>query len=183
MLAMSELTYHVAATLDGFIAHEDGSFDGFAWDDEVVADFFAEIGRFATVLMGRKTYEVGLKEGKTSPYPSMRQILFSRTMETPPDPAVELVRDDIVGFVQQLKAEEDAPIWLCGGSDVATSLIAAGLVDGITVKLNPVLFGSGIPLFGPTIQQTRLRLTDTKVYECGITVLRYRLEATAATRN
>ena len=74
---MRGITYYVASSLDGFIAHEDGSFDGFAWDDEVVSDFLADLKSFETVLMGRKTYEVGLKEGKTSPYPAMRQVLFS----------------------------------------------------------------------------------------------------------
>lgn len=50
---MNNPAYYVATSLDGFIAHEDGSFDGFEWDDEVVADFFADLKQFGTVLMGR----------------------------------------------------------------------------------------------------------------------------------
>lgn len=170
---MTQLTYYVAASLDGFIAHADGSFDGFAWDDEVVSDFFADLERFGTVLMGRKTYEVGLKEGKTSPYPSMRQVVFSRTIEESPDEAVELVRGDIAEFVRNLKSQADAPVWLCGGADVASTLLDAGLVDQIVVKLNPVVFGSGIPLFGPAVDLTSLALTRTRVYDCGIVFLDY----------
>lgn len=170
---MADLTYYVAATLDGFIAHEDGSFDGFEWDDEVVSDFFADLEKFGTVLMGRKTYEVGLKEGKTSPYPSMRQVVFSQTMEESPDEAVELVREDMVEFVRSVKSQEDAPIWLCGGADVASTLMDAGLVDHMTVKLNPVVFGSGISLFSDTTEQAALELKETKVYDCGIVLLRY----------
>ena len=173
---MTDLTYYVAASLDGFIAHDDGSFDGFAWDDQVVSDFFADLERFGTVLMGRKTYEVGLKEGKTSPYPSMRQVVFSRTMEESPDEAVELVQGDIAGFVRSLKSQADAPVWLCGGADVASTLLNAGLVDRVVVKLNPVVFGSGIPLFGPGTDQTKLKLTGTKVYECGIVFLDYDID-------
>lgn len=170
---MSDLSYHVAATLDGFIARADGSFDGFAWDDDVVADFFADQKEFGTVLMGCKTYEVGLREGKTSPYPAMRQIVFSRTMEQRPDDAVELVRDDVVAFVRALKAEADAPIWLCGGADLASTLMAAGLVDRVVVKLNPVLFGTGIPLLRDVAGARSLKLRKTKVYDCGIVLLRY----------
>ncbi len=170
---MSTLTYYVAATLDGFIAHEDGSFDGFARDDEVVADFFADLEAFGTVLMGRKTYEVGVKEGKTSPYPSMRQVVFSQTMEARPDEAVELVRGDIVEFVRALKSDADAPVWLCGRADVASTLMEAGLVDRVVVKLNPVVFGSGIPLFTDAAPQTALALKETKVYDCGIVLLLY----------
>lgn len=170
---MSDLIYYVAATLDGFIAHEDGSFDGFEWDDEVVADFFADLEGFGTVLMGRKTYEVGLKEGKTSPYPTMRQVVFSRSMEESPDEAVELVQGDIAGFVRAVKSDAEAPVWLCGGAEVASTLMGAGLVDRVVVKLNPVVFGSGIPLFGAGVDQTSLTLTETKAYDCGIVLLRY----------
>jgi len=171
---MTELTYYVASTLDGFIAHSDGSFDGFAWDDEFVADFFAELKNFGTVLMGRKTYDVGLKEGKTSPYPDMRQVVFSRTLEESPDPAVEVVREDIVEFTRTVKAEAEAPIWLCGGAEIASTLLNAGLVDRVVVKLNPVLFGQWIPLIGSAIQQP-LQLVDTKQYGCGIIVLTYQV--------
>lgn len=172
---MSTLTYHVATSLDGYIAHTDGSFDGFAWDDEVVRDFFAELAGYSTVLMGRKTYEVGLREGKTSPYPDMRQIVFSRSMTARPDPAVELVCDQAKDFVRSLKAEQGGPIWLCGGSELAATLLAAGLIDQLKIKLNPVLFGAGIPLFAPPIALSQLRHTDTRNYACGITVLSYEL--------
>ncbi|MGI9174864.1 MAG: dihydrofolate reductase family protein [Rhodothermales bacterium] len=170
---MNDLIYYVAATLDGFIAHEDGSFDGFEWDDDVVSDFFADLETFGTVLMGRKTYEVGLKEGKTSPYPSMRQVVFSRTMEESPDEAIELVQGDLGEFVRAVKSEADAPIWLCGGADVASTLMGEGLVDRVVVKLNPVVFGSGIPLFNGDAGQAALGLKETKVYGCGIVLLRY----------
>ncbi|MEM6326259.1 MAG: dihydrofolate reductase family protein [Bacteroidota bacterium] len=172
---MPDLPYHVAASLDGFIARADGSVDGFSWDDAVVSDFFADLGQFGTVLMGRKTYEVGLKEGKTSPYPSMRQMVFSRTMEESPDEAVEVVRGDLPEIVRAVKQEADAPVWLCGGGHVASVLLDAGLVDRVVVKLNPVVFGSGIPLFGPGLDPTSLELTDTKAYECGVLLLDYRV--------
>ena len=171
---MGALTYYVASTLDGFIAHADGSFDGFVWDDELVADFFRDIERFATVLMGRKTYEVGLRDGKTSPYPAMRQIVFSRTMEASPDPAVELVRDGAVEFVRDLRATTPGDVWLCGGAELASTLLAAGLIDEVVVKLNPVVFGAGIPLLAAGVPPTRLALRGTRTYgQSGIVVLHY----------
>lgn len=172
---MTELCYYVATTLDGHIAHVDGSFDGFAWDDEVVADFFSDLASFGTVLMGRKTYEVGVKEGKTSPYPSMRQIVFSRTLETSPDPAVELVHEDPAGFVSRLKAETDRPIWLCGGGEIASALMGAGLIDRLVLKLNPVVFGDGIRLVSGLDEQVSFVLESSKTYDCGILKLGYRL--------
>ncbi|MEM6793630.1 MAG: dihydrofolate reductase family protein, partial [Acidobacteriota bacterium] len=171
--SVSDLTYYVAASLDGFIAQEDGSFGAFSWDEEVVADFVSDLERFGTVLMGRKTYEAGLNEGKTSPYPAMRQIVFSRTFKESPDPAVELVRGDLAAFVRGLKSESEAPIWLCGGGEVASTLLGAGLVDRMVVKLNPVVLGSGIPLFGSGVNATPLKLIETKVYGCGIVLLTY----------
>ncbi len=180
---MSQLTYYVACSLDGFIAHKNGTFDGFVWDEEVVADFFADLESFDIVLMGRKTYDVGLKEGKTSPYPSMRQIVFSRSMTSSPDPAVELVSDDVVGFVEALKRNADGSIWLCGGGVIAAELMAARLIDRMVVKKNPVVFGDGIPLFQPGAFQAQLALRDTKVYDSGVILLRYELDLESETND
>lgn len=172
---MSEIVYYIAATLDGFIAHKDGSFDGFAWDDEVVSDFMAGQKQFETVIVGRKTYDVGLKEGKTSPYPAMQQIVFSRSLQKSPDEAVEIVDADIASYANELKRETDGDIWLCGGAELATPLLEAGLIDKVVVKLNPVVFGSGVPLFGALENYVTLSLEHTKTYKCGIVFLSYRV--------
>ncbi len=175
---MRKLKYYVACTLDGFIAHPDGSFEGFPWDDEVVADFFASYDWFDTVLMGRKTYEVGLAAGKTNPYPTLDSFVFSRSMLQNPDPEVTLVSENAVKVVQALKEKPGKPIWLCGGADLASTLFKAGLIDELIIKLNPVLFGAGIPLFAEPTPLTALELTEHKVYGIGTVLLHYRLRST-----
>ena len=170
---MGTITYYVAASLDGYIERSDGSFDGFEWDDDVVADCTADLEQFDTVLMGGKTYEVGLRDNVTSPYPNMRQIVFSTTTPESPDPAVEIVADDIVEFTTELRAQPDHNIWLCGGADIAGTLMAARLIDRVVVKLNPVVFGSGLPLFSENTPLTQLTLESTKPYDCGFTLISY----------
>ena len=190
---MRDVVYYVAVTLDGYIAHADGSFDGFPWDEAFVADLFASfpetipahlhrnrISRadnkwFDAVLMGRKTYEVGVREGITCPYPTLDQYVFSRTMQESPDEQVELVTEHAVEVVTGLKEQPGKAVWLCGGADLATTLLKASLIDRLILKVNPVLFGSGIPLFLNNIQPTELELTDSKAYGSGHVVLHYRV--------
>ena len=140
-----------------------------------INDFFSDQESFGTVLMGRKTYDVGLKKGITSPYPAMRQVVFSRTLESSPDPEVELVQGGIPEFVKGLKASADKPIWLCGGAEIASALMNAGLIDRLVVKLNPVVFGSGVQLVPALGDLVSLELERTKQYNCGIIILTYRV--------
>ncbi len=56
----------------------DGSFDALLARGEHVDDFLESYNWFDVVLMGRKTYEVGLKFDVTNPYPAMKQYVFSR---------------------------------------------------------------------------------------------------------
>lgn len=173
---MRKLKYYVAVSVDNFIAHEDGSWDGFLTEGEAVTDYLESLKTwFDAVLMGRKTYEIGLKVGVTNPYPYLKQYIFSRTMKESPDENVELVSENIVEFVRELKNETGKDIYLCGGADLATMLFAENLIDEIILKLNPVLLGSGIPLFSGVIKQTALELTDSKIYANGIVWLFYRV--------
>ncbi|HEY9737034.1 MAG TPA: dihydrofolate reductase family protein [Trichocoleus sp.] len=195
---MRKLTYLVACSVDGFIAQPDGSFDGFSQDVEYFKAVFATFPEtapthfreplgitaenqwFDTVLMGRKTYENGLKIGVTSPYSHMKQYLFSRTMEESPDRNVELISANAAERVAALKNETGKGIWLCGGGSLATELLAHNLVDQLILKLNPFLMGSGIPLFADVIQQTALELVSSKTYENGAVLLHYSVTQPAA---
>ncbi|PSB00967.1 dihydrofolate reductase family protein [Merismopedia glauca] len=191
---MRELKYYVACSVDGFIAHQDNSLDGFLSEGEHITGLLesfpetfpaqfrdavgihAENKYFDTVLMGRKTYEIGLKVGVTNPYPHLKQYLFSRTMKESPDRNVELISTDAVALVRSLKTQIGKDIWLCGGADLARTLFAEKLIDGMILKVYPFLMGSGIPLFAGEIQQTRLELSDSKIYGNGVVVLHYRVK-------
>uniref|UniRef100_B8HZG0 Riboflavin biosynthesis protein RibD domain-containing protein n=1 Tax=Cyanothece sp. (strain PCC 7425 / ATCC 29141) TaxID=395961 RepID=B8HZG0_CYAP4 len=191
---MRILTYYVACSVDGFIAHTDGSHDGFSQNSEYFEDLFsffpetvpshlrnlmnihAENKWFDTVLMGRKTYEVGLKDGVTSPYSHMKQYLFSNSMGQSPDENVELISENSIQFVKTLKSGLGKGIWLCGGANLATELFANRLIDQLILKVNPFLMGSGIPLFSGVIQQTALELTDRKIYNNGVLLLYYKVK-------
>jgi dihydrofolate reductase len=74
----------------------------------------ADNQHFDTILMGRTTYDIGRKVGLTSPYPHLRQIVVSKSIAAP-DPAVEVVGQDVIGRVRALKAEQGKEIWLAGG--------------------------------------------------------------------
>jgi dihydrofolate reductase len=191
---MRELKYYVACSVDGFIAHTDGSFDGFLQEGEhftglienfpetFPAHFRDAMGihtqnkHFDVLLMGRKTYEVGSKVGITNPYPQMKQYLFSRSIKESPDVNVELVSSNAIAFVKSLKNETGKDIWLCGGADLAATLFDENLIDELILKVNPFLMGSGIPLFAGVIKQTSLELTNSQIYGNGVLVLHYRVK-------
>jgi dihydrofolate reductase len=189
---MRELKYYVACTVDGFISREDGSFDFFPTEGdylqalvesfpETIPSHLREVlgvrsanKWFDAVLMGRNTYEVGLKMGFSNPYPQMKQYLFSHTMTQSPDVNVELVSGDALSAVRQLKKEAGKDIWLCGGGKLAAALFSE--IDELILKVNPIVLGSGIPLFSGTVKHTDLTLADSTRHNSGVLINRYRVK-------
>jgi dihydrofolate reductase len=60
---------------------------------------------------------------------------------------VKIVSDDAGEVVKKLKNESGKDIWLFGGGILAASLLRERLVDELSVAIQPVLLGSGIPFF------------------------------------
>lgn len=187
---MRKLTYYVAASLDGFIAGPDGDLSFFAlegdhltalneqhpetvptaWREQAGIDEPNKV--FDTVLMGRGTYEMGIKTGTSSPYRHLRQYVFSTGYSGALGEGVELVRTDPIAKVRELKREDGGlGIWLCGGGGLAGSLLPE--IDELMIKLNPVVAGSGIPLFNRDFAAAQFRLTSHDVYDSGVAVMTY----------
>lgn len=148
------------------------------WGKEAAAymrDYWKTID---TVLMGRKTYEVGLKlsEGQSNPYPGMKNYVFSRTLKEIKDKSTELVKEDAAGFVRRLKKQEGKDICVMGGGEFAKTLFEAGLIDEIGFNIHPVLLGSGVPLFHEMKHQINLELLECKPFTNGCVLVTYRVK-------
>lgn len=190
---LRKLTYFIATSVDGFIGAPDGDADFiYSHLDREFIDFLkaeypetistpgrvqlgiedAEPKRFDTVLMGRGTYEPGLKLGLTSPYGHMReQYVVSRSLTAAPDPAVRLIGGDLVAEVRELKARDGLGIWLCGGADLAGQLIDE--IDEFVVKTYPVLVGTGMPMSRAGFGARPLELTGVEAFGGGQVVTSY----------
>jgi dihydrofolate reductase len=64
-------------SLDGYIAGPNGENDWIVMDPEI--DFTAMMGRFDTVLLGRKSYEATKQYGSGA-MPGVQSYVFSRTL-------------------------------------------------------------------------------------------------------
>lgn len=79
---------------------------------------------------------------------------------------------DIVPRIRQPKADPGQDIWLCGGGDIAAQLIDE--IDEVQIKLNPVLFGSGIRLAALDYAPREFSLTSSVSLPGGVVLLTYR---------
>ena len=168
--------YSVAMSLDGYIAREDGSYD---WiPDEPDIDWGEFMGRFDTMVMGRKTYQAAT-QGGGGPL-AQHTYVFSRTLRAAEHPKVTVVAGDPAATVRALRRDAGKDIWLFGGGDLFRQLLDAGEVDMIEIGLVPVLLGSGIPMLPKGGSDVNVRLVKSEQPgKSGIILLTYEARGSA----
>jgi dihydrofolate reductase len=171
---MRRVRYRVAASLDSYIAGPSGEVDWIVSDRSV--DWGAVYAEFDTVLLGRRTYELTQQPGAPAWPPGWQVYVFSKTLPSTAHHGIAFVAADAAVAVGALRAEAGRDIWLFGGSALASSLLAAGLVDVVEVTIVPVLLGAGIPLLAAGTPRTSLTLTGSQAYPSGIITLRYEVQ-------
>src|SRR5712691_9847090 len=151
------LVYSAIASLDGYTADAEGTFDWAAPDEEVHA-FVNDLERgIGTYLYGRRMYEVMLfwetvpLEGE---HPVVRdfagiwraadKIVYSTTLRTAATARTRIEHRFDTEAVRALKQRGDVSI---GGPGLAAPAIRAGLVDEYHLFVTPVVVGGGTPVF------------------------------------
>jgi dihydrofolate reductase len=166
----------VGASVDGFIARPDGSFDFLPDSPEPHGfdEFFASID---ALLMGRKTYETALGFG-TWPYGSKPVFVWSRRSlaAAPPGAVLERLSGSPENVLAELAARHVHHAYVDGGQTVH-SFLRAGLIDRVVVTRVPVLIGSGISIFGPLERDLRLRHVMTRHFPSGLVQSEYEVVA------
>jgi dihydrofolate reductase len=171
---MNKIRYGVAMSLDGYIAGPKGEADWIVMDPEMN---FAELwAQFDTLLMGRRTYEAAVARLGTTAFQGMKTVVASRTLQPPDHPDITVEPELSRIQLQKLRAQSAKDIWLMGGGEVFHILLALGEVDTIEVSIVPVLLGGGVTLLPSPAKQTKLKLTDHRIYRSGIVSLIYEVK-------
>lgn len=165
---MRRVQLFIAASLDGYIAREDGGIDWLFHDgDYGYRRFYASVD---TVVMGRKSWELARKL-EDKPFEGKRIIVFSHKLK--PAPAVEVARGSVRDFIRNLRRTKGRNIWLLGGGELVRDFVAADAIDDFIISIHPILLGRGIPLFHTVKRETKLVFKGARAFKSGLVQLTY----------
>ena len=185
---MAKLIYSSIASVDGYVADEQGNFDWAAPDAEVHA-FVNDLERSVGIyLYGRRMYDVMVawETMPTEDQPDVirdyaeiwrvaDKIVYSTTLETAASDRTRIERSFESEAVRQLK--QSAPRDLSvGGPGLAAHALAAGLVDECHLFVAPVIVGGGTR-FLPEGLRLDLELVEERRFGNGTVYLQYRMKS------
>lgn len=183
---MAKLIYSAIASLDGYVADENGNFD-WAEPDEEVHAFVNDLERpVGTYLYGRRMYETMAAWETDATLASQSElmldfariwraaekIVYSTTLETASTGRTRIERDFDPGAVRRMKASAGSDLTI-GGPGLAAHAFRAGLVDECRLFVAPVVVGGGRRSL-PDDLHLELELLDERRFGNGMVHLHYR---------
>lgn len=176
---MKKIVYYVATSIDGFIAGPNDETSGFTAAGDGVSKYLEDLKGFKTVIMGRRTYEFGYKYGLEPglpAYPNMQHYIFSKTLRFENQSRQITLCDMNLEIIKDLKTKSESDIYLCGGGIFAGWLLENEMIDVLKIKLNPLIMGNGIPLFGTSPKKYLLKLIQNEVFDDGMSIISYQIK-------
>jgi dihydrofolate reductase len=179
---MRKLIAAINMTLDGFCDH-----DKLIADGEIHQHYNEILSNADTILFGRKTYQLmesywpSIVKNPTGIKPedefailidNISKIVFSRTMKTVDWKNSKLKKECIKEEVLELKQQTGKNI-LAGSPSLIVALTQLNLIDEYQLSVQPIILGSGLPLFKNVRDRVNLKLLRTKTFGCGALTLYY----------
>ena len=84
-----------------------------------------------------------------------------------------VISDHLADKINTIKAQEGKDIIIFGSPRTSQSLLKEGLIDEFWLFINPILLGQGMPLFKDITGTTKLKLVESKTFDCGVIALHY----------
>ena len=166
-------------TVDGYFEGPNRNIDWFVFDDELEKYILETQMSADTLLFGRVTYQMMAAywpsaEGRIADFMNAApKVVFSRTLDRVEWNNTTLVRDGIPAEIAKLKQQPGKNIFLFGSANFASTLTQHGLIDEYRLGVNPVVLGSGRPLFNGGRKELGLKLLETRPLKSGVVILHY----------
>ncbi|MDH3261704.1 MAG: dihydrofolate reductase family protein [Acidimicrobiia bacterium] len=183
---MADLIYAISASLDGYIADDNGNFDWTQPSEDAHAFFNGLQRSVGTFLCGRRMYETmrawdtfvldNLPETQREFAEAWRatdKVVYSSTLDGVSEPRTRLERTFDPQVVQTMKDRADRDLSI-GGAGLAAEAIRAGLVDRYVLRLVPTIVGGGTSAL-PDAARVDLALHTTRRFDDGSVLIDYSL--------
>jgi dihydrofolate reductase len=179
---MRKLIAAINMTLDGFCDHT-----AMIADEEIHQHYNELLSNAGTIVFGRITYQLmesywpsvvihptGNKPMDTFAVliDNISKIVFSRTLKNVDWKKSQLKKDVTRKELLELKQQAGKDI-LVGSPSLIVALAHLDLIDEYQLSVQPIVLGSGLPLFKKVEDRIDLKLLRTKTFGCGAVTLYY----------
>jgi dihydrofolate reductase len=168
-------------SVDGFFAGTDGSINWHNVDGEFNEFAAKQTGEFGMLIFGRVTYDlmanywptdqarkndpIVAKIMNTTP-----KIVFSKNLQKATWNNTSLVSDINVDEIKQLKEQSKKDMAIFGSGQIVREFAKLGFIDEYRLMVNPVILGTGKPLFKELM---KLKLLKSREFKNGNVLLTY----------
>jgi dihydrofolate reductase len=171
-------------TLDGFFEGRNHDIGWHNVDDEFNQFAIEQARTVSAILFGRVTYELMASYWPTPAAQlddpivanlmnTLPKVVFSRTLQKAEWNNTRLIKSNIAEEVLKMKQEQGHDLAVFGSANLLSSLMQLNLVDEHRLMINPVLIGSGTPLFRNVKGRLNLKLVKTRTFGSGNILLYY----------
>ena len=184
---MRKVISFMHVSLDGFVSGPRNEMNWIIMDDEIFRDA-TDLDETDTALYGRVTYQMmesywptvlvnpsstKLELRHAEWVEKVNKIVFSNTLAGTEWNNATLIRENIVEQVKKLKQQPGKNMMIFGSPTLTHSFMHWDLIDEYKLNVNPVILGTGTPLFENIFHRVNLKLVSEKKYKSGVIGLRY----------
>ena len=183
---MAEMFLQISVTLDGYIEDRNGGLEWFVDDaslDELATETLRSIdgmifGRNAHTLLAQFWPTAGETKGASAHLVAQAELMntLPKFVLTHGDETTGWTNSHTIRLddMERIKREATRPIALFAGASAAQAALDRGVLDEIRLLQYPIILGGGTPLFAPDGRRYDLRLEDSRRFDSGATVQRFR---------
>lgn len=186
---MRKVVQFMHVSLDGFVCGPNGEMD-WILIDEIMFDMVGErTNKSDSALYGRKTWEMMDAYWPTAAdhpnpskhdiehsrwYKSVDKFVMSNTIKSDPSKKVHVIGKDLVKEINEIKKRPGQEILIFGSPSATHALLSLELVDEFWLFVNPILLGTGVPMFKNIKHRTKLKHIKTHTFHNGVVCLSYK---------
>jgi len=169
-----KISIYIAISANGFISNSRNVPDWLS--NEYGEGFYSMCQKFKAVIMGKTTYDILAPDHLPLKTEGTTVVLTTDKKATSDNSTVTFTQSDPHAIAQMLVDKGHREALIIGGAAAISGFARAGLVDDIYFVIEPVLFGTGLPLFKEVESDFKLKLLEIKKLNDNTVQLHYSLQ-------